>query len=77
VANLPRPSGKELVRFLEQQGFVVLRVRGSHHFMERGDARTSVPVHGNKTMKIGTLRSILRDIGLSPTEFEEAWANPN
>jgi len=75
VANLPRPSGKEMVRFLERQGFSVIRVRGSHHFMERGDARTTVPVHGNQTLKIGTLRGILRDIGMSPTEFEAAWAN--
>jgi predicted RNA binding protein YcfA (HicA-like mRNA interferase family) len=74
VANLPRPSGKELVRFLEQQGFVVLRIRGSHHFMERGDSRTTVPVHGHETLKIGTLRGILRDIRMSPTEFEDAWA---
>lgn len=75
MANLPRPSGKEMVRFLERQGFSVIRVRGSHHFMERGDARTTVPVHGNQTLKIGTLRGILRDIGMSPTEFEAAWAN--
>ncbi len=73
MANLPRPSGKDLVRFLERQGFVVIRIRGSHHFLERGDARTCVPVHGNETLKIGTLRSILRDIGLSPTEFENKW----
>jgi predicted RNA binding protein YcfA (HicA-like mRNA interferase family) len=77
VANFPRPSGKELVRFREQQRFVLVRIRGSHHFMERADARTSVPVHGNQTLKIGTLRGILRDIGLSPTEFEEAWSHPS
>ncbi len=74
MANLPRPSGKEMVRFLERQGFNLIRVRGSHHFMERGDVRTTVPVLGNQTLKIGTLRGILRDIGMSPTEFEAAWS---
>lgn len=73
MANLPRPSGKEIVRFLEKQGLTIKRIRGSHHFMERGDDRTSVPVHGNRTLKIGTLRSILRDINMSPTEFEQNW----
>jgi predicted RNA binding protein YcfA (HicA-like mRNA interferase family) len=73
VTNLPRLSGKEMVRFLEKQGFTVVRVRGSHHFLERGDERTSVPVHGNRTLKIGTLRSILRDIHMSPAEFEQLW----
>jgi hypothetical protein len=39
VAKLPRPSGKEMVRFLERQGFTLLRVRGSHHFLERAYQR--------------------------------------
>jgi predicted RNA binding protein YcfA (HicA-like mRNA interferase family) len=73
VGKLPRPSGKEIVRFLEHQGFIVLRIRGSHHFLERGDRRTSVPVHGNDPLKIGTLRAILRDIDLSPADFERLW----
>jgi len=60
-----------MVRFLEGQGFMLTRVRGSHHFLDRGDQRTAVPVHGNRTLKIGTLRSILRDIEMSPAEFEE------
>ncbi len=73
MSNLPRPSGKDMLRFLQGLGFTVLRVRGSHHFLERGTQRTTVPVHGNETLKIGTLRGILRDIGMSPTEFEDAW----
>jgi predicted RNA binding protein YcfA (HicA-like mRNA interferase family) len=70
VAKLPRLTGKEMLRFLEQQGFTIIRIRGSHHFLDRGDQRTSVPVHGNRTLKTGTLRSILRDIGMSPSDFE-------
>lgn len=62
-----------MVRFLQKQGFAVLRVRGSHHFLERGDRRTSVPVHANQPLKIGTLRSILRDIDMGPAEFEQLW----
>lgn len=73
MAKLPRPTGKDLVRFLKRQGFTVVRVRGAHHFMESGSRRTSVPVHGNRILKIGTLRSILRDIDMSPTEFEQLW----
>jgi predicted RNA binding protein YcfA (HicA-like mRNA interferase family) len=46
-----------------------VRVRGSHHLLARGDQRTSVPVHAGRNLKIGTLRSILRDIGMTPTEF--------
>ena len=71
MAKLPRISGKDMVRFLEQQGFSVIRTRSSHHFMERKGKQTTVPVHGNRPLKIGTLRGILRDIGMSPEEFEQ------
>lgn len=73
MAKLQRPTGQEMVRFLERQGFSVVRVRGSHHFLARGGARTSVPVHGHQLLKTGTLRGILRDIGMTPTEFNQLW----
>ncbi|OAI45898.1 hypothetical protein AYO44_02535 [Planctomycetaceae bacterium SCGC AG-212-F19] len=62
-----------MVRFLEQQGFQVIRIRGAHHIMARGAQRTNVPVHGHQVLKIGTLRSILRDIDMSPEEFTRLW----
>ena len=71
MAKLPRVSGKEMLRFLGREGFVVIRVRGSHHVLARGESDTVVPVHGNRVMAVGTLRKILRDIGLTPDEFEE------
>jgi predicted RNA binding protein YcfA (HicA-like mRNA interferase family) len=73
VPRLPRPTGEEMVRFLERQGFRVIRIRGAHHFLDSGERRTCVPVHGHRTLKIGTLKGILRDIGMSPTEFERLW----
>lgn len=73
MGNLPRPTGKEMVRFLRQQGFELVRVRGSHHYLERRGLKTSVPVHGSQTLKIGTLRGILRDVQMSPQEFEKLW----
>ncbi len=62
------------MKFLERQGYAVVRIRGSHHFLEGGDRRTSVPVHANATLKIGTLKGILRDIDMSPAEFEQQWS---
>ena len=69
MPKLPRVSGKAMVAFLCRRGFAVVRVSGSHHFLELGPQRTCVPVHGAKDMKIGTLRSILRDIELAPEDF--------
>lgn len=73
MAKLPRPSGKEMIRFPERQGLRIVRIRGSHHFMQGPDCRTSIPVHGNQNLKIGTLHAILRDIHMTPTEFEQRW----
>jgi predicted RNA binding protein YcfA (HicA-like mRNA interferase family) len=62
-----------MVRFLESQEFSIVRIRGSHHIMARQEVRTSVPVHGGQTLKIGTLRGILRDIDLSAYDFARLW----
>lgn len=61
------------MRFLEAQGLRVVRIRGSHHFMQGNDCHTCIPVHGKRPLKIGTLRSILRDIDMSPAEFSRLW----
>jgi predicted RNA binding protein YcfA (HicA-like mRNA interferase family) len=70
MPKLPRVTGQELVRFLQREAFLLVRVRGSHHFLTKDALRTSVPVHGNRDLKVGTLRSILRDIQMTPSEFE-------
>ncbi len=72
MAKLPRVSGKDLLRFPQRQGFAVVRVRGSHQVLTRDEADTVVPVHGNRsTLAVGTLRKILRDIDVTPDEFEQ------
>lgn len=73
MPKLPRPNGAEMVRFLESHGFTVVRVHGSHHVLAKGALRTVVPVHPGRTLRIGTLRGILRDIEMSPAEFAERW----
>lgn len=73
MPKLPRPSGKEMVTFLERKDFDVVRIKGSHFVIQKNDLRTTVPVHGNKPLKIGTLRGILRDVEISPDEFASEW----
>ena len=67
----PVISGKELVRFLEQLGFSVVRVNGSHHRLKHEDGRvTTVPVHKNEDIPKGLLRKIVReDLKLDLEEF--------
>src|SRR5262245_26931601 len=71
MSKLPRPTGAEMVRFLESPGFTVVRIRGSHHVMAKGALRTVVPIHAGQALRIGTLRGVLRDIDMSPAQFAD------
>lgn len=67
---MKRLSGKEMCRVLERLGWVLDRIRGAHHVYRHTDGRTvPVPVHGNKTMKIGTQRSVMRLAGVHPSDL--------
>jgi predicted RNA binding protein YcfA (HicA-like mRNA interferase family) len=70
MTRLPRVKGREIVRALENAGFLVGRTRGSHVFMKHPDGRaTVVPVHSGETIGPGLLRAILRDAELSVAEL--------
>jgi len=63
---LPSVSGIRVVRALERHDFKVARINGSHHIMRHPDGRgTTVSVHGNRDMAKGTLRGILKDVGMT------------
>ena len=59
-------TGKRLITTLGSKGFVVVRVKGSHHFLGHPDGRcTVVPVHAGETIGPGLLAKILRDCELT------------
>ena len=62
MSRAARVTGRELIVALGRAGFSVVRVRGSHHFVQHADGRsTVVPVHAGETLGIGLLSRILRD----------------
>lgn len=65
-------SGKEFARILEKNGWELRRIKGSHHiFCKKGsDIRISVPVHGNKILKAGLLKHLLKLSELSEDEIK-------
>lgn len=69
--KLPVLSGKDMVRFLEREGFAVKRKRGSHHMLYKDTLCTIIPVHGNKGLNPGTLRAILNDVEIDPKVFRQ------
>jgi len=66
MTTRPGFTGKRLVATLGGKGFVVVRVKGSHHFLRHTDGRgTVVPVHAGETIGPGLLAKILRDCELT------------
>jgi predicted RNA binding protein YcfA (HicA-like mRNA interferase family) len=72
VGKLRVLFGQEVCAILERHGFTRVRQRGSHIVMQRAAVQgtTTVPVPEHKELRIGTLRSIIRQSGLPRTEFE-------
>ena len=60
---------KELVRILEQNGFVLTQQKGSHARYKHEDGRmVSVPMHTQELAK-GTLHAILKQASLDSKDF--------
>jgi predicted RNA binding protein YcfA (HicA-like mRNA interferase family) len=57
-------NGKQVIKKLNQHGWQVLRVRGSHHQLGKDSLRTTVPVHSKGDLGTGLLRKIEKDTGV-------------
>lgn len=68
---LPRISGAEAIAVFESLGFVHVRQKGSHVVLRRSDRGCVVPLH--KDLAIGTLRSAIRQTGITVDEFIDAY----
>jgi predicted RNA binding protein YcfA (HicA-like mRNA interferase family) len=66
-------SGKDVCIILARHGFSEVRQRGSHIVMQKQlpDTTITVPVPNHAELRIGTLQSIIRQSGVSRTEFEQ------
>ena len=58
-------ESKELIRLVEEDGWQLRRVRGSHHQFKhpRKSGLVTIP-HPKKDMPVGTVRNILRQAGI-------------
>lgn len=71
MTRLPRVRGGEVIAALQRAGFQLSHIRGSHHYLRKPEmpSLVVVPVHGGRDLPLGTLRSVLRQAGLSVEEF--------
>ncbi len=72
MSNIPVLKPQEVVRILENLGFVEIRQKGSHKQFRHQDGRgTTVPFHKGKDISPRLLRQIASDINLTVEEMLE------
>ncbi len=64
-------SGKDFVRLLQQKGWQLARINGSHHIFTKPGKRERivVPIHGNQSLKIGLLRHQMKIAGIDESDL--------
>lgn len=63
-------SAKRLMRLLEERGWELARIKGSHYiyFHKELNRTIPVPVHGNRDIPKGTFYTILKQAGIDRTD---------
>jgi predicted RNA binding protein YcfA (HicA-like mRNA interferase family) len=64
-------SGKRMAKLAEQKGWSLARIQGSHHIYIKQDRieRVVIPIHGNKALKKGLQRSLMKIIPVDESEL--------
>ena len=64
-------SGKKFCKLVEGKGWELKRINGSHHIYAKAgeNARISVTVHGNKLLKLGLQRHLMKVAGIDEGEL--------
>lgn len=71
MPNIPVINGTKLIKVLRKKGFVLNRIKGSHHILIHPEKQItiSVPVHKGKTLGKGITLAIIKDAGLTVEEL--------
>jgi len=69
MSGLPGISGQECVKVLKKAGFYFKRQHGSHIILKKDNPSCFTTIPDHKELDRGTLRSIIRQSGLSIDEF--------
>jgi len=72
MPKLPNLTPQKIIAILESRGFVLDRIKGSHHifFHPETKRRVIVPVH-RKDLPVGTLVEILKQAGIERDELRD------
>ncbi len=70
MSSLPAFTPKKVIKIIEDKGFILDRVKGSHHIFYNPDTkrRVVVPLH-KSDLPVGTLMEILKQAGINREEL--------
>jgi predicted RNA binding protein YcfA (HicA-like mRNA interferase family) len=72
MSKLPVTDAKSLEKIILKLGFKLIRQKGSHRFYRHIDGRyTTIPHHGNDDLGRPLIREILKQIEISPEEYQQ------
>jgi predicted RNA binding protein YcfA (HicA-like mRNA interferase family) len=69
MPKLPVLKYDEVIKILEKVGFVFKRQKGSHKIFKRDSVGITVPCHDGRSLKVGTLKNIIRQADISVEEL--------
>ena len=71
--KLPRLRANEIIKVLQQHGFILISQRGSHQKWRNNDTgkQVIVPYHKGKQLPLGTLRSIIEGSAIPEEGFRQ------
>lgn len=72
MTKLAITTPEHMMKILKYLGFELIRQKGSHIYFKHMDGRSTViPYHPGEDLGRGLIRKILKDIELSPKEYEK------
>ena len=62
-------SPKEVRTNIRKKGWKLVRIKGSHHRYQKDNMSISIPIHGNQDLKIGLLKSVMKQANLTESDL--------
>lgn len=71
MAKLPRAPAEKHIRAFQRAGWTIARKTAGHYILEKEgvEFQLSVPYHKGRTVKVGLLKGLIRDAGLTNEEY--------
>jgi predicted RNA binding protein YcfA (HicA-like mRNA interferase family) len=59
-------NGKQIIAQLKKEGWILIKVEGSHYMMKNLELnkKVPIPVHGSKDIQVGLIKAIEKQTGV-------------